>query len=120
MLLGWYIGYLDNIAFWSGGTLADAINGNCNVIIRKDGTAKIGSFVISKDKAQIILADGNYANNVSRWYRSHTCEMVAKQLIIVVGFLLLIAIMKKKIKLINGDVSLGYFKRKERDIHILQ
>ena len=39
----------DNIAFWSGGTLQDAIDGNCNVIIRKDGTAKIGSFIIDKD-----------------------------------------------------------------------
>jgi hypothetical protein len=51
----------DNIAFWSGGTLADAINGNCNVIIRKDGTAKIGAFLIEKGIAKIQLENGSYA-----------------------------------------------------------
>lgn len=51
----------DNIAFWSGGTLNDAINGNCNVIIRKDGTAKIGAFLIEKGIAKIQLENGSYA-----------------------------------------------------------
>ena len=51
----------DNIAFWSGGTLIDAINGNCNVIIRKDGTAKIGSFTIENNEVKLQLNNGDYA-----------------------------------------------------------
>lgn len=51
----------DNIAFWSGGTLTDAINGNCNVIIRKDGTAKIGSFIVKDGYVEVKLDSGGYA-----------------------------------------------------------
>ena len=98
----------DSIAFWSGGSLADAINGNCNVIIRKDGTAKIGSFIISKDKAQIILADGNYAT-MSAGGIEVTLANGGKATYNSSGVSIIDSNNEEKIKLINGDVSLGYF-----------
>lgn len=106
-------GVNDNIAFWSGGTYQQAVNGNCNIIIRKDGTAKIGSFIISKDKAQIILADGNYAT-MSADGIEVTLANGGKATYNSSGVSIVDSNNEEKIKLINGDVSLGYF-RKVRD-----
>lgn len=43
----------NNISFWSGGTLNDAINNLCNIILRKDGSAKIGNFIVEKDYIKV-------------------------------------------------------------------
>ena len=98
----------DNIAFWSGGTLQDAIDGNCNVIIRKDGTAKIGSFIIDKDIAKIQLANGNYAT-MSASGIEISLNNKGKAKYDVTGITILDDNNEEKVKLIDGKVNIDEF-----------
>lgn len=99
----------NNITFWSGGTYQDAINGNCNVIIRKDGTAKIGSFVIENNTASIQLSDGNVAT-MSADGIEVTLANGGKATYNSSGVSIINSANEEKIKLINGDVSIGNFR----------
>ena len=98
----------DSIAFWSGGTFADAINGNCNVIIRKDGTAKIGSFIIEKDVAKIQLEDGSYATMSASGIEINLTNG-GKATYDISGVSIKNSIGEEKIKMIDGDVSINSF-----------
>jgi hypothetical protein len=47
----------DNIGMWTGGTYAQAIADIANIILRKDGTAKIGIFEVLADMFQSVTDD---------------------------------------------------------------
>ena len=48
-----------NVGMWLGGSLAQAQEGNTNIILRKDGTAKIGIFEVSDEDIKIKTSE-NY------------------------------------------------------------
>lgn len=98
----------DNIAFWSGGTLADAIGGNCNVIIRKDGTAKIGSFIIEKDIAKIQLENGDFATMSASGIEIQLTNG-GKATYGIEGVTILDKDNEEKIKLVDSNVSIDNF-----------
>ncbi len=49
----------NNVAFWAGGSFNDAINDICNIVIRKNGTAKIGNFIVNQDNIIIKQYDND-------------------------------------------------------------
>ena len=51
----------DNIGFWMGGTYQQALNNLVNVILRKDGTARIGNFEVFSDHIRVSLQNSGYA-----------------------------------------------------------
>lgn len=106
----------DNIAFWSGGSLADAINGNCNVIIRKDGTAKIGAFLIENGIAKIQLDNGSYATMSPNGIEV-SLDNQGKAKFDTTGVSIIDSSNIEKIKLIDGEIDFEKFRKtKEQSI----
>ena len=104
----------DNIAFWSGGTYQDAVKGNCNVIIRKDGTAKIGSFQIKKDTAEIQLSNGNKATMSTNGIRINLSNGGTATYGID-GVIIKDLYGKEKIKLVDKAINFSEFRKTPKE-----
>lgn len=108
--VGGISGLDDNIAFWSGGTYQDAISGKCNIIIRKDGTAKIGVFKIENNQASIDLGNGNYATMSPNGIEV-SLENQGKAKFDTTGVAIYDNGDKEKIKLVNKEIDFSLFRK---------